>query len=305
MTAWSEQDMPDQTGRTVLVTGANSGIGLEIARALAGHGARVLLGCRSADRGAAAAREVGGELVLLDLADLSSVRAAAKQVREMTGDRLAALVNNAGVMMTPKLATVDGFESQFGTNHVGHAALTWLLMPALAGGRVVTMSSPVARVGQVDVADPNFEHRRYLPTTAYGQSKLANLLFAFELDRRLRHAGRDVSSIAAHPGYTDTKLIANMAGARNPGPLANVIEFVGGLGNKLIAQSAAAGALPALYATTMPDAHGGEYYGPDGLFELYGHPRLVRPPRLATDSDLAARLWERTAALSGVAPDPE
>jgi protochlorophyllide reductase len=302
---WTELDIPDQTGRTVLITGANSGIGFQAARALAGKGARVLLACRSADRGATAVEQVGGgaELVLLDLADLGSVRAAATRVRELTGDRLDALVNNAGVMMTPKRRTADGFELQFGTNHVGHAVLTWLLMPALHGGRVVTLSSPVARTGKVDLADPNFEHRHYLPTTAYAQSKLANLMFALELDRRAAKAGLDVTSVAAHPGYTDTNLVANMAGSRG-GPLANVVDFVGGLGNKLIAQSAAAGALPTLYAATMPDVRGGAYYAPDGLFELHGHPTEVRIPTVARNAETAAALWERTAELSGVQPDP-
>lgn len=298
MSAWTEQDIPGQTGRTVLVTGANSGIGYQAARALAAKGARVLLGCRSPERGATAAREVGGELVLLDLADLGSVRAAVKQVRDLTGDHLDVLANNAAVMMTPKRTTADGFELQFGTNHVGHAVLTWLLMPALRGGRVVTMSSPAARTGRVDVADPNFEHRHYLPTTAYSQSKLANLMFAIELDRR---ANGVVTSVAAHPGYTDTNLVANMAGSRG-GPLANVVEFVGGLGNKLIAQSAAAGALPLLYAATMP-VDGGSYHVPDGLFELRGHPTTVPMPKVV-DRDVAAALWVRTAELSGVQPDP-
>jgi protochlorophyllide reductase len=183
MPQWTANDIPDQTGRTVLITGANSGLGLAAAGLLADRGARVLMACRSPERGKEALRTVGGtaELVKLDLADLGSVREAAEDVRARTGDRLDVLMNNAGVMMTPKQRTADGFELQFGTNHLGHAALTWLLMPALRtvpGARVVTLSSMAARPGRVDLADPQFEHRRYQPNTAYSQAKLANLMFA-------------------------------------------------------------------------------------------------------------------------------
>src|SRR3954452_4709068 len=192
MSKWTEADIPDQSGRTVLITGANSGLGLHSARTLAAKGARVLIACRSAERGAEALRSVGAlaqtrpELVQLDLADLESVRRAAAGVRESTGDTLEVLINNAGVMAPPKSRTTDGFELQFGTNHLGHAALTWLLMPALRGGtapRVVTLSSMAARGGRIDIADPNFEQRRYSPDAAYRQSKLANQVFALELDR--------------------------------------------------------------------------------------------------------------------------
>jgi NAD(P)-dependent dehydrogenase (short-subunit alcohol dehydrogenase family) len=314
MSAWSEHDIPDQSGRTVLITGANSGIGLRAAQVLAEHGARVLLACRSADRGGTAVRAVTDaapnakvELVLLDLADLRSVRAAAEQVRALTGDGLDILLNNAGVMMTPKRTTADGFELQFGTNHLGHAALTWLLMPALRsrpGARVVTLSSQAARTGKIDIADLNFEYRRYLPNTAYGQAKLANLMFALELDRRARKAGLDLVSAAAHPGYTATKLVANMAGSREPGPLASLIEFVGELSGRYVAQGIPAGTLPTLYAATSPDVRGGDYYGPDGMFEMRGLPGRATIPRLASDTDMAARLWDRTAELTGVPPDP-
>lgn len=189
---WAEADIADQTGRTAVVTGANSGLGLRTAEVLAGKGARVLLACRSAERGAkaleqvrAAASGAAPELVKLDLADLASVREAAASVRERTGDRLDLLINNAGLMMTPRGRTADGFETQFGTNHLGHAALTWLLLPALRGGsgaRVVTLSSVAATGARIDVADPNFEHRRYNPGAAYGQSKLANQVFALDLN---------------------------------------------------------------------------------------------------------------------------
>jgi protochlorophyllide reductase len=313
MQTWSEHDIPDQTGTTVLITGANSGIGLRTARVLAEHGARVLLACRSADRGRTALRTVTdavpgaeAELLSLDLADLGSVRAAAGLVRTMTEDHLDVLVNNAGVMMTPRRTTADGFELQLGTNHLGHAALTWLLMPALRtrpGARVVTLSSPAARIGRVDVGDLNFEHRRYLPTTAYAQAKLANLMFTLELDRRARRAGLDLVSVAAHPGYTGTSLVANMAGSRE-GPLADLIRFFGEIGTRFVAQSIPAGALPTLYAATSPDVRGGDYYGPDGPLELRGHPGRAHIPRVAWDAGVSTALWDRTSALTGVAPDP-
>lgn len=308
MSTWSEQDIPSQSDRTVLVTGANSGLGLRIAQVLAEHGARVLMACRSADRGAIAVKSVpGAELVVLDLADLASVRAAAEQVRKLSEDKLDLLVNNAGVMATPQRRTADGFELQFGTNHLGHAALTWLLMPALsgvAGARVVTMSSNAARTGRVNVDDPNFERRRYLSLTAYSQAKLANLVFALELDRRATAAGLRLVSVAAHPGYSSTSIIDNMARNQNSGALGGVISFFGGLSNRFIAQDVNQGALPALYAATAGGVRGGEYYGPDGWFENRGAPGRAHLPRQATDRDMAARLWERTAELTGVAPDP-
>ncbi|WP_447006310.1 oxidoreductase [Saccharothrix isguenensis] len=304
---WDTSDIPDQSGRTVLVTGANSGLGLRTAEVLADRGAHVVLACRSAERGRWALERVlatGGkaELVSLDLADLSSVRAAAALVRERTGDALDVLVNNAGLMAVPLGRTADGFERQFGTNHLGHAALTWLLMPALRtrpGARVVTVSSLVHNIGRIDLADPNYEVRRYTAWGAYGQSKLANLLFARELDRRTRAAGVDVTSVAAHPGVSATELSTNTAAAyRNP------LYRLGLKISDRLAQPAEVGALPQLYAATSPKVEPGGYYGPDGFRETGGHPAPAASTKAARDDLAAARLWDLTAKLTGVAPDP-
>ncbi|MGW4134815.1 oxidoreductase [Amycolatopsis japonica] len=311
---WTEADIPDQTGRTVFVTGANSGLGLRMSEVLAGKGARVLLGCRSPERGAKALEQVRAAatgkapgLVRLDLADLESVREAAKKVEELTDGKLDVLVNNAGVMATPRGHTKDGFETQFGTNHLGHAVLTWLLMPSLRRGwgpRVVTLSSVAATGARIDVADPNFERRMYNPGSAYGQSKLANQVFALELDRRLRAAGEDVISVAAHPGYTWTGLGSGMARSyRNP-----VVRALVAGGNRIgeifIAQSARQGTLPQLFAATSPEAEGGDYIGPRGLGGLRGAPVKVRPLAAARSESLGAALWDVTTKLTGVTPDP-
>ncbi|MGH3520205.1 MAG: oxidoreductase [Haloechinothrix sp.] len=315
---WTESDIPDQSDRTVLVTGANSGLGLRTATVLAGKGARVLLACRNPERGAGALDEVRGkatgqapELIELDLADLGSVREAAIAVRDSTGDQLDVLVNNAGVMATPKGKTKDGFETQLGTNHLGHAALTWLLMPALRGAsqsgtrsRVVTVSSLAATQGAIDLEDPNFERRRYNPAAAYGQAKLANQVFALELERRLRAAGEDIISVAAHPGYTATNLTGNMAGSyRNP-VVASVIKAGAWISDKVIAQNVAMGTLPQLYAASAAWVEGGQYFGPSGLRQFRGSPTVVTPLRPARDVQLGARFWDLTAKLTGVTPDP-
>ncbi|GAA3459068.1 oxidoreductase [Saccharothrix longispora] len=307
MAKWTEADIPDQHGRTVLVTGANSGLGLRTAEVLGAKGARVLLACRSPERGRRALERVlasgaEAELVPLDLADLASVRAAAALVRERTGDALDVLVNNAGVMAVPLGRTADGFERQFGTNHLGHAALTWLLMPALRtrpGARVVTVSSLAHAMGTLDLADPDYEVRPYTAWGAYGQSKLANLLFARELDRRTRTAGVDVTSVAAHPGITATELSANMARARR-----NRFVDVGAKISDFFAQPVEKGALPQLYAATSPDVERGGYYGPDGFRGTRGHPTRVGSTAAARDDLAAGRLWALTAELTGVAPDP-
>ena len=300
--------MPDQTGRTVLVTGATSGLGLASALALSRAGARVLLTARDPERGKAALERVhdhghpDAELVELDLADLASVRRAAADVRARTGDRLHVLMNNAGVMGTPLGSTVDGFETQIGTNHLGHAALTWLLMPALrgaGGARVVTVSSLAHGGHGLDVDDLHSTTRPYRPDRAYSASKLANLLFATELDRRLRAAAEDVISVAAHPGLTGTELLGNSVRLRSAllAPLARPI-------NAVIAQPLRTGVLPQLFAATAPQVRGGDYVGPGGLGEVRGHPGPAKRSAAAQDPALAARLWDATAAATGVAPDP-
>ncbi|MGH3935321.1 MAG: oxidoreductase [Pseudonocardiaceae bacterium] len=308
MSRWSVADIPDQTGRTALVTGANSGLGLQTVIALAARGATVLMACRDPQRGQAALDRVqpglggaGARLVALDLADLNSVRKAADEVRSITGDRLDVLVNNAGVMATPARRTVDGFELQMGTNHLGHAALTWLLAPALVpGARVVTVSSLAHRGGGLDPDDLSFQRRRYSPATAYSASKLANLLFTCELHRRARNAGRDLLAVAAHPGLTDTELVFNTARMHSAGPLAHVARW----GNKLITQGAAEGALPQLYAATAAGVRSGEYFGPGSLGETRGSPSRVPMSAAAQNERTARLLWERTAELTGVPPDP-
>jgi NAD(P)-dependent dehydrogenase (short-subunit alcohol dehydrogenase family) len=300
--------VPDQSGRTVLVTGGTSGLGLAAATALAEAGARVLLTARDPERGKAALARVhrdGGpdaEVVELDLADLASVRRAAADVRDRTGDALHVLMNNAGVMGTPYGLTADGFETQMGVDHLGHAALTWLLMPALrAGGtaRVVTVSSLAHRGGGLDVDDLDFTRRPYRAGVAYSAAKLANLLFAAELDRRLRKVGYDVISVAAHPGLTDTELFANSARLRAPG-----LAVLAGWANKVITQPVRTGVLPQLYAATAAQVSGGDYIGPAHLGETRGAPGPARRSAAAHDAALAARLWDATAAATGVAPDP-
>src|SRR4051794_13647366 len=286
--AWTAEDLPDQSGRTIIVTGANSGLGEATAGRLAARGARVVLACRNTEKGAAAARRMSGDVRVrrLDLADLASVRAFA----DASGGA-DVLVNNAGVMAIPEKRTADGFEMQIGTNFLGHFALTLLLLPALRD-RVVTISSPAHRMGRIDLADLNWEHRTYRRWAAYGQSKLADLMFAFELDRRLSANGSTVRSVAAHPGYAATELQFHTEALEHR---------VMGLGNRLFAQSADDGARPALYAATMPDVRGGDYWGPDGLGEMRGHPKRVGAAKRARDEAVARRLWDLAAPLTGVA----
>lgn len=301
-TPWTSNDIGDLTGRTVLITGANSGLGLESAKALATHGARVIMAGRNPGKLAAAAEDVAGEppLVQLDLADLGSVRAAAAEVAALT-DRLDVLLNNAGVMATPFAKTADGFEQQIGTNHLGHFAFTGLLLPLLhhEGARVVNVSSGAHRMGDIDPEDLHFERRRYSSWPAYGQSKLANLLFTAELDRRARGAGWDLIAVAAHPGYAATNLQTSGPWyARNP-----IGKGLSKAMNLVLAQNAAAGAWPQLYAAAADDVAGNDYFGPDGRQEMRGHPTRVGRRAAAQDQALAARLWEVSQEQTGVVYD--
>jgi NAD(P)-dependent dehydrogenase (short-subunit alcohol dehydrogenase family) len=291
--AFTPDHIPDLAGKTVIVTGANSGIGHAAAAALAGAGATVVLAVRDQAKGEAAAAAIAGttEVRPLDLASLDSVRAFAAS---WTGS-IDLLINNAGVMIPPLSRTADGFELQFGTNHLGHFALTNLLLPDVAaGGRVVTVSSDAHRAGAIDFDDLNWEGRRYRPWRAYGQSKLANLLFAGELQRRLTEAGSTVKATAAHPGYAATNLQSH-SGSR-------VVAFaMEQLGNRLIAQDAAGGALPTLYAA-VADIPGGSFAGPSGPFGLglRGAPTLVGRSAAAGDDQVARRLWTVSETLTGV-----
>jgi NAD(P)-dependent dehydrogenase (short-subunit alcohol dehydrogenase family) len=289
---WTADDLPDLSGRTVVVTGANSGIGLVAARELARAGARVVMAVRNTEKGEQAAEGVTGdsEVRSLDLADLSSVRAFAD---EWSGD-IDVLINNAGVMALPKQQTADGFEMQIGTNHLGPFALTNLLLPNIRD-RVVTVSSGAHRIGKVDLDDLNWEQRRYDRWRAYGQTKLSNLLFTLELQRRLAEAGSDVRAVAAHPGYAATNLQSHTGSF--------VQNLFMKIGNVVVAQSDEMGALPTLYAATE-DIPGGAYVGPDGVGEQRGHPKLVGRSGAANDEETARGLWERSEELTGVSmPD--
>jgi len=288
MTKWTAADIPDQTGRTFIVTGANSGLGASTARRLARAGASVVLACRNLAKGEAAAATMPGEVEVrqLNLADLASVRAFAEGV-----EHVDVLVNNAGVMAVPKNTTADGFEMQIGTNHLGHFALTGLLLPVITG-RVVTLSSGAHRLGKIDLEDLNWTRRRYSAWAAYGQAKLANLMFSYELQRRLAANDSTVLAVAAHPGYAATGLQAHTE---------SVLDHVMAVGNRLLAQSADMGARPTLYAATCPDVPGGAFVGPDGPGELRGHPRLVGSSKASKDETVAAALWTLSQDLTGVA----
>jgi NAD(P)-dependent dehydrogenase (short-subunit alcohol dehydrogenase family) len=298
---WTAEQIRAQGGRTAIVTGANSGIGRVCARELARRGAFVVLACRDMAKGEQARTQIeadapaGVELAELDLADLSSVRSFADGFLAARGRQgLDLLLNNAGVMAPPRRETRDGFELQFGTNVLGHFALTAQLLGAMEGrtdARVVTVSSNAHKMGRIDFDDLQSE-RRYFRWTAYAQSKLADLMFALELDRRLRAAGSTIKSLAAHPGYSATNLQTAAP------PLFD--RLLGQLGNVIFAQSAEMGALPVLYAATEPGLDGGVYVGPDGLGEFRGHPRVVSPTRQARDESQAARLWSVAEELTGV-----
>ncbi len=297
---WSAEEMSDQRGRVAIVTGANSGLGLVTALELSRHGAQVVLACRDTDKGEQALEQIQAavpdaslQVAELDLGSLASVGSFAERFR-LEQDRLDLLINNAGVMAPPRRETGDGFELQFGTNHLGHFALTGHLLGLMHGRahtRVVTLSSNAHKMGRIDFDDLQSE-RHYRRWNAYNQSKLANLMFALELDRRLRAAGSSVTSVAAHPGYAAT----NLQSAAPP----LLDRLVMTVSNVLVAQSAEMGALPTLYAATAPGVQGGEYIGPDGIGEFRGHPRVTSPAGSAQKQADAARLWAVSEELTGV-----
>jgi len=310
--SWTAEQMPDCSDRTVLITGANSGLGFEATKAFAEKGATVVMACRSVDRGERAAHEVSDAITegpsatlnvrQCDLASLDSVASFASGVRE-DYDALYVLCNNAGVMAIPRGETEDGFERQFGINHLGHFALTGHLLPLLAGTdgetRVVTQSSRAHSTGEIDFDDLHREDS-YGKWEAYGQSKLANLLFAYELQRRLDDAGvTDVTSVACHPGYAATDL--QYRGPRESGSRLRYAAMR--VVNTLLAQSASQGALPMLYAATAPDVEGGAYYGPGGLMDMRGAPERQESSDASRDEQTAEWLWERSEDLTGVRYD--
>ena len=294
---WTTADIPDQSGRLAIVTGANSGLGRSTAWELARAGATVIIACRNTAKGEEAATRIRQDVpaadlrvLALDLADLASVRSFADG---LVVDRVDILVNNAGVMAPPRRLTADGFESQLGTNHLGHFALTGHLLPRLLAApapRVVTVSSGAHRIGRIRFDDLQGE-RRYVAWLAYGQSKLANLMFCFELQRRAVEAGTALKSVAAHPGYAATNL--QFAAPRLPDRMIMRVT-------NLVAQSAEMGALPSLYAATAPDLPGGSFVGPDGLMEQRGYPHVVTAAGKAYDEDAWRRLWEVSEELTGV-----
>jgi len=297
---WTDQAIGDQRGRTVVVTGANAGIGFETAKVLAGRGAAVVLACRDIRKATDAAGRITDavpgatvDVVPLDLASLASVRQAAGQIRSRY-PRLDLLINNAGLMMPPYGRTEDGFELQIGTNHLGHFALTGLLLDRLLatpGSRIVTVSSFAHRQGRIDLDDLHFQQRAYRPAAAYGQSKLANLLFTYELQRRLAAAGAQTIAVALHPGAVPTDLQRHASAA---------MRVAGNLLMSWLGQpDATMGALATLRAATDPLVRGGQYYGPGGLLGWSGYPEPAQSTPRSHDTDMQQRLWARSETLTG------
>jgi NAD(P)-dependent dehydrogenase (short-subunit alcohol dehydrogenase family) len=298
---WTEKDVPDESGRVAIVTGSNTGLGYDTARVLAARGARVVMAVRDTAKGDAAAARIrelskGAEVTVheLDLGSLASVRAAAAELAA-AHPRIDLLINNAGVMYPPKQNTADGFELQFGTNHLGHFALTGLLLKNLLGvdgSRVVAVASIAHNIrAKIDFADLQWETRRYDRVASYGQSKLANLMFTYDLQRRLAAAKAKTIAVAAHPGVAATELVRHVPGAGLPG--------VSWLSGRLL-NTSELGALPTLRAATDPAVRGGQYYGPDGLRELRGYPKLVTSNAQSHDTAAQERLWTVSEELTGV-----
>jgi NAD(P)-dependent dehydrogenase (short-subunit alcohol dehydrogenase family) len=291
---WNAKLLGDQTGRVAIVTGSNSGIGFETARVLAEKGATVVMACRNLEKAGPKADEIRSahpganvEVMELDLSDLDSVRRFAEAFRARHS-RLDLLINNAGIMVPPYGQTEQGFETQFGVNHLGHFALTGSLLDLITntrGSRIVTVSSIAHYLGKIQFSDLNWE-KGYKAQPAYGQSKLANLLFTYELQRRLAAAGKDTLAVAAHPGWTETNLQAHAKG----------VKFM----NRFLAQKPLMGALPTLYAATEPSVNGAEYYGPSGFMEMNGPPKRVKSNKRSYDQNVAKQLWDVSEELTGV-----
>jgi NAD(P)-dependent dehydrogenase (short-subunit alcohol dehydrogenase family) len=291
---WNAKLLGDQTGRVAIVTGSNSGIGFETARVLAEKGATVVMACRNLEKAGPKADEIRSahpganvEVMELDLSDLDSVRRFAEAFRARHS-RLDLLINNAGIMVPPYGQTEQGFETQFGVNHLGHFALTGSLLDLITstrGSRIVTVSSIAHYLGKIQFSDLNWE-KGYKAQPAYGQSKLANLLFTYELQRRLAAAGKDTLAVAAHPGWTETNLQAH----------AKAVKFM----NRFLAQKPLMGALPTLYAATEPSVNGAEYYGPSGFMEMSGPPKRVKSNKRSYDQNVAKQLWDVSEELTGV-----
>lgn len=300
---WTPADMPDLTGRRAIVTGANSGLGLVTAQELAEHGAQVTMAVRDVTKGNAAAASMRSpqgsiDVMALDLADLTSVRAFADAWSQANPEGLDLLINNAGIMAIPRTMSVDGFEMQLATNHLGHFALTGLLMPALMAiphSRVVTVSSQAHRMGRINFEDLQGT-KSYGAWRAYGQSKLANLLFTAELQRRLDRLGVPMLALAAHPGFAATNLQQAGPAMRGRKLQARITTAM----SKVMAQSAEMGALPTLFAATAPGIPGDSYIGPDGFGEQRGYPRIVDRSASAKNESDAKRLWEESEVLTGV-----
>ncbi|KAA0108217.1 SDR family NAD(P)-dependent oxidoreductase [Mycolicibacterium sp. P1-5] len=297
---WSENDIPDQSGRVVVVTGSNTGLGLDTARALAERGAQVVLAVRNLDKGKAACEKIRQSVPdaevstqRLDLGSLESVRTASAELRA-AHPRIDLLINNAAVAFPPRTMTPEGFELQFATNHLGHFALTGLLLENMLdvdGARVVVVASLDHKLGGAIHFDDLQWERRYSSALAYAQSKLANLMFCYEFHRRLVKSGAPLMTVTAHPGYSHSELFRNMWK-----PVQAMMKFA----DRFIGQDPAKGALPQLYTATMPDVQGGQYWGPDGFLEMAGYPTLVRSSKKSYDQEVQQRLWTVSEELTGV-----